>query len=84
MLLPAVAADIEESSWSATSDTLLVLMSAWDQPIQFRLPRVGRRMWELVMDTARPEEPASEELYFGDSEFPLTERSVAILRLFRG
>jgi glycogen operon protein len=84
MLLPAFAADLEESSWSSTSDTLLVLLSAWDQPIDFQLPRVGARMWELVMDTARPSEPSREELYYGQSEFPLTERSMAILRLHRG
>ncbi|HEX7037484.1 MAG TPA: glycogen debranching protein GlgX [Pseudomonadales bacterium] len=57
-------------------DTLLVLMSAQDADVLFRLPdRWGTGPWEVLVDTAEQREPGSA----AEDPFRLAGRSLAVL-----
>lgn len=50
------AAPEEEGAPADPESDLLLLFTAHDQPVEFRLPRSERgRVWHLAADTARPE-----------------------------
>ena len=59
-------------------DTLLILLSAGDQAIPFKLPRPGmQRDWTIVFDTANAK-PARRRVRSG-TEYQLAARSVVLL-----
>ena len=59
-------------------DTLLILLSAGDQPVPFKLPRPGtQRDWTIVFDTANAK-PARRRVRSG-REYALAARSVVLL-----
>jgi isoamylase len=64
-------------------DTLLLILNAGADAVDFRLPnRVGEH-WERLFDTVSPEPPVltSGTQFEGGSVYPAAERSFALLRL---
>jgi glycogen operon protein len=66
-------------------DTLLMVLNASEDEVQFRLPNGGRAEWELMMDTRRPDPPQLDggERQDGGGTYNLAGRSVILLRLMR-
>jgi glycogen operon protein len=66
-------------------DTLLMVLNASEDEVQFRLPNGGRAEWELMMDTRRPDPPQLDggERQDGGGTYNLAGRSVILLRLTR-
>jgi glycogen operon protein len=66
-------------------DTLLLILNAADEGVEFRLPNGGRGAWELVLDTRRPDPPSERygEPHDGGSSYPVAPRSVVVMRLPR-
>ena len=63
-------------------DTLLLLLNASDEPVQFHLPLHDQSDWNLVLDSARPAK--AEGSSWPAATYPLAERAVAILRKMPG
>jgi glycogen operon protein len=65
-------------------DTLLLLMNAGEGEVEFRLPPAPRG-WQRLMDTRHAEPPTVDDGPLSDAgtDYPLTGRSVALLRLVR-
>ncbi len=62
-------------------DTLLLLLSAHDGPIKFRLPNLPRvQRWEVLLNTEQPHERSSRKVRM--TEFLLPARSLVVLRPF--
>ena len=59
-------------------DSLLLLLNAGEEPVEFALPQHDPSGWHFVLDTARPAEP--EGGAWPDAPYPLAARAVAILR----
>jgi isoamylase len=81
MLLPGPAADLtDEEGLPAPDDTLLLLVNASEEGVSFRLPEaVGRRYWELTLDSAKPEANPASESYMPGGAYELTGRSLTLL-----
>ena len=61
-------------------DTVLLLMSAHHEPIPFKLPLTeSEQHWERVLGTA--EEDQEHAVFAGGTDYPLKERSLAVLRV---
>jgi glycogen operon protein len=63
-------------------DTLLLLMNAGAEEVEFLLPPAAHG-WQRILDTRSAEPPDDENgsVHDGGSGYPLTERSLALLRL---
>jgi glycogen operon protein len=70
--------EIDEQGDPVVGDHLLLLLNAHCDPIEFRLasPQLVPS-WTLLLDTARPEEPAHK--YRSGARYPLQGRSVVVL-----
>ena len=81
MLLPGPAADLtDEEGLPSPDDTLLLLVNAAEDDCSFTLPSVvGRRYWELALDSAKPEANPSAESFMPGGAYELTGRSLALL-----
>jgi isoamylase len=81
MLLPSPAADLtDEEGLPATDDTLLLLLNAGEDDVSFTLPEaMGRRYWELALDSAKPDANPGSESYMPHGEYRLLGRSLALL-----
>jgi glycogen operon protein len=68
-----------------TDDTLLMILNAAGEGVEFRLPNGGRASWELVLDTRRPDPPSARDgqQHEGGSAYAVAPRSVVVLRLPR-
>ena len=64
-------------------DTLLILMSAADEPQPFALPAHRKDVeWELILDTRNPlGRPDKPTIVQGDSVYEMEARSLALFRL---
>jgi isoamylase len=62
--------------------TLAMLLNASDDAVVFRPPPGSDAVWELLVDTARPDETGSR--LDPRDRYPLTARSLALFRLVRG
>ena len=65
-------------------DTLLLLMNAGGDPVEFSLPPAPRA-WQLVLDTRTSSAPdeAGGPVQPGGSGYELVDRSLALLRLIK-
>jgi glycogen operon protein len=81
MLLPGPAADLtDEEGLPSPDDTLLLLVNAAEDDCSFTLPSVvGRRYWELALDSAKPEANPSAESFMPGGAYEITGRSLALL-----
>ncbi len=65
-------------------DTLLMVLNAADDAVEFRLPDDGRSAWELVLDTRSPDPPAEGgSRHPGGSTYEVAARSVVVLLMPR-
>jgi len=71
--------DEDDRGEPIVGDTLLLLLNAHHEAIPFTLPltKVAQR-WELLLDTA--EEVGTPTAFQGQEQYPLKDRSLAILR----
>jgi glycogen operon protein len=65
-------------------DTLLVLLHAHWEDVAWRLPTGWGERWEVLVDTARPEERAGARTAAAGAELPMVGRSLAVLRRTSG
>jgi glycogen operon protein len=71
--------ELDERGRVIRDETLLLLLNAGEDTIQFTLPADGRgRAWECVLDTARPDEPLAS--YTPGREYGLEGRSMSVFR----
>ena len=65
-------------------DTLLILLNAHHEPVNFVLPAHRRKVrWQVVFDTKEEKIRRRQRLIRGGTEYPLEARSMALLRLPR-
>ena len=65
-------------------DTLLTLLNAHHEPVNFVLPAHRRKVrWEVVFDTKEEKIKHRQRLIRGGTEYPLEARSMVLLRLPR-
>jgi glycogen operon protein len=77
-----VIPELDERGDKITGDTLLILLNAHHEPIEFLLPAQGPdTQWERFLDTSDPKK--EEEFLEAGKKYPLKERSLVILRLLR-
>ena len=69
----------DEHGQPIVGDTLLLLMNAHWEQIQFTLPQTRKEhQWQLMIDTANPD--AKPQIFVGGQRYPLKGRSLALLR----
>jgi len=80
--LSGAAADlIDREGNRITGDTLLILINASRQPVQFRLPPArDSARWVLVLDSARPEAAEGSRTFRSRGQYALEPRSLAVLK----
>jgi isoamylase len=63
-------------------DTLLILLNAHHEPVNFVLPAHRRKLrWQVVFDTKEEKIRRRQRLIRGGNEYPLEARSMVLLRL---
>jgi isoamylase len=63
-------------------DTLLILLNAHHEPVNFVLPAHRRKLrWQVVFDTKEENIRRRQRLIRGGNEYPLEARSMVLLRL---
>jgi glycogen operon protein len=63
-------------------DTLLILLNAHHEPVNFVLPAHRRKVrWQVVFDTKEGKIKKRQRLLRGGSDYPLEARSMVLLRL---
>jgi glycogen operon protein len=71
--------DVNDRGEPIVGDTLLLLLNGHHEPLPFLLPQTKlEHHWERLLDTGDPAE--SREILQGEQEYPLKERSLAVLR----
>jgi glycogen operon protein len=66
-------------------DTLLILINAHHEPIDFTLPAHNKNVrWEAVVDTRSADDESREGSLKGGEAYQLAGRSLALLRLSSG
>ncbi len=74
--------DIDERGERLQGDTLLLLLNAAAESIDFTLPECSADgYWELLFDTARTE--AEDREFLAGDTYPLVDRSVVVLKAAR-
>jgi glycogen operon protein len=73
--------EVDEQGELIVDDVLLIVLNAYHKPLPFTLPpaRDGE-VWELVIDTARPEGRAKKMCLDPGARLDLAARSLALLR----
>jgi len=70
-----------EQGQRVSDDTLLLLLNAHHEPVQFTLPAfVPEAKWAVVCDTARPKLEPEKEVVPGQEPVTLEARSLVVLR----
>jgi glycogen operon protein len=77
--------DIDAEGRRVAGDTLLVLVNAHHEPLEFVLPGHQRGVrWELMVDTRAADAPRRSTAARAGSSYSLESRSFALFRLVRG
>ncbi|HEX6135580.1 MAG TPA: glycogen debranching protein GlgX [Longimicrobiales bacterium] len=84
MLSGAALGEVDENGDLVVDDTLLLLMNANTEPVDFRLPGKAEERWEVLIDTTCADAQATGEQLAGGSVVPLRDRSLLLLRLPNG
>jgi isoamylase len=71
--------DRDRRGQRVTDDSFLLLFNAHAEPIEWTLPKQWGQWWELIMETAGPDQ-ADEEVLESSATLPVAGRSVVILR----
>lgn len=73
--------DVDENGDQIVDDTLLILLSAYDQPIDFVMPGFKPDVvWEHVFDTSEKDGVGKPEEYRVGESYSLAGRSIAVFR----
>ena len=76
--------DVDEKGVPIKGDTLLLLLNAHWEQLDFTLPQTSEGdVWQTLIDTAEADRPPLERVRVGGATFPLYGRSVALLRTIR-
>jgi glycogen operon protein len=71
--------EVDEHGEAVVGDTLLLLMNAYWETIQFKLPDTkSEHVWESLLDTADPHMPL--RVCRGGEQYPLQGRTFVVLR----
>jgi glycogen operon protein len=71
--------DVDEKGDPIVGDTVLLLLNAHHESLPFTLPPTNPyHRWQLLLDTAEPQ--AKPSVWEGGQQYPLRERSLAVLR----
>jgi glycogen operon protein len=74
-----VIGEVDDRGEAIVGDTLLLLLNAHHEPIPFTLPETKpEHEWERLLDTATGKE--NDSVWRGGQQYPLRERSLAVLR----
>jgi isoamylase len=74
--------EVDYNGRPIVDDTFLVLLNAHHESLSFLLPAHKRGVrWEIVLDTAEPNEPRKMRVFKGGDAFELSARSLVIHRL---
>ncbi|HEX6308236.1 MAG TPA: glycogen debranching protein GlgX [Longimicrobiales bacterium] len=76
--------EVDEDGELVVDDTLLLLMNAHTETVEFVLPGEREDRWEVLIDTTRADGVETGERHEGDSVVPLRDRSLLLLRLPNG
>ncbi|MCO5176118.1 MAG: glycogen debranching protein GlgX [Thermomicrobiales bacterium] len=73
--------EVDENGDAIVDDTLLILLSAYDQPIDFVMPGFKPDVvWEHIFDTSEVDGVGKPEEYRVGESYSLAGRSIAVLR----
>ncbi len=61
-------------------DTLLLILNAGEEPVEFRLPNHARRPWEILVDTTSPDVGGEGRTVAQGRVYRVAGRSVVVLR----
>ena len=80
LFLAGASADmIDARGRPVVDDTLLIIMNAGHEPVDFRLQAPARpERWALALDSAHPDEPAGRLMSAGRRPYTLGARSLAV------
>ncbi|HEX5503683.1 MAG TPA: glycogen debranching protein GlgX [Thermomicrobiales bacterium] len=70
----------DERGRRVIDDTLIVMLNASEQTVEFRLPKIDGQQWEIVLDTDWPSIPEGQECYLSGGKYALGGRAMAILK----
>jgi glycogen operon protein len=76
--------DVDKQGVPVKGDTLLLLLNANWEEVQFTLPATSEGdVWQTLVDTAAPDRPSPKRAFAAAEQFPLFGRSLALLRTVR-
>jgi glycogen operon protein len=80
MLAGDALGDVDENGDLVVDDTLLLMLNAHTEPIEFRLPEHDGGQWEVLIDTSRTDGIETGEAHVPGSALRLPDRSLVLLR----
>ncbi|HEX2166745.1 MAG TPA: glycogen debranching protein GlgX [Longimicrobiales bacterium] len=80
MLAGDALGEVDEEGNLVVDDTLLLLLNAHTEPVQFKLPAHNGGRWEVLVDTSRPDGVETGEVHTSADAVSLPDRSLRLLR----
>ena len=80
MLAGDALGEVDETGDLVVDDTLLLMLNAHTEPIEFRLPAHNGGQWEMLIDTSRAGGVETGEIHVPGSALSLPDRSLLLLR----
>ena len=77
-------AEVDENGEPITDDTLLIILNARSEPVQFVLPDAATGRWEVMIDTKGQGSGRCRRVICGGKAVRLVSRSLMLLRLKEG
>ena len=77
-------ADVDERGERLAGNSLLLLLNAHTETIDFKLPTCNDDHWTLLFDTAVMETAEKDQEFTAGAVYPLQNRSVALFRIQKG
>jgi isoamylase len=84
MLAGNALGEVDENGDLVMDDTLLLLMNAHTEAVDFRLPPHDAGRWEVLVDTSRPDGVETGDVHPPGGMLPLPDRSLLLLRALNG
>jgi glycogen operon protein len=81
MLAGDALGEVDEAGSLVVDDTLLLLLNAHTQPVDFTIPAHHGGSWEVLIDTAKSEGVEKGSSHAAGSVVTLSDRSLLLLRL---
>jgi isoamylase len=84
MLAGGALGEVDENGDLVEDDTLLVLLNAHTERVNFRIPGEAGAVWDVMVDTTRADGIEPGERHEAGAVVALTDRSLLVLRLVDG